>query len=97
MVVTSYGRNKNLDDEKKNEETAKNIPSYRLAAIKNQYWWKELESLLRPRRPLSGSTPEPKGKRIRPRNTGRLCAGCGETLKKLLKVLLITSRSLRKH
>ena len=36
VVVTSYGRNKNRDDEiKKNIEKANNRPSYRCAAIKN--------------------------------------------------------------
>ena len=35
MAVTSYGRNKNHDDEiKKNQEKANNSPSYRSAAIK---------------------------------------------------------------
>ena len=35
MAVTSYGRNKNHDEEiKKNQEKAKNSPSYRCAAIK---------------------------------------------------------------
>ena len=34
MVVTSYGRNKNLDDKIKNQEKANNSPSYRCAAIK---------------------------------------------------------------
>ena len=29
VVVTSYGRNKNLDEEIKNQEKAKNSPSYR--------------------------------------------------------------------
>ena len=37
MVVTSYGRNKNRDDEiKKNQEKAKNSPSYRCEAIKKK-------------------------------------------------------------
>ena len=37
VAVTSYGRNKNHDDEiKKNQEKANNSPSYRCAAIKNQ-------------------------------------------------------------
>ena len=37
MVVVSYGRNKNTDNEiKKNREKAKNIPSYRCAAIKKR-------------------------------------------------------------
>ena len=37
-VVTSYGRNKNRDDEiKKNQEKAKNSPSYRCAAIKKMF------------------------------------------------------------
>ena len=37
MAVTSYGRNKNHDDEiKKNQEKANNSPSYRCAAIKKQ-------------------------------------------------------------
>ena len=37
MAVTSYGRNKNHDDEiKKNQEKANNSPSYRCAAIKNK-------------------------------------------------------------
>ena len=36
MAVTSYGRNKNHDDEiKKNQEKANNSLSYRCAAIKN--------------------------------------------------------------
>ena len=37
MVMTSHGRNKNLDDEiiKKNQEKANNSLSYRFAAIKN--------------------------------------------------------------
>ena len=36
VAVTSYGRNKNHDDEiKKNQEKANNSPSYRCAAIKN--------------------------------------------------------------
>ena len=35
VAVTSYGRNKNHDDEiKKNQEKANNRPSYRCAAIK---------------------------------------------------------------
>ena len=35
VAVTSYGRNKNHDDEiKKNQEKANNSPSYRCAAIK---------------------------------------------------------------
>ena len=35
MDVTSYGRNKDCDDEiKKNQETANSSPSYRCAAIK---------------------------------------------------------------
>ena len=34
MVVTSYGRNKNRDDEIKKTEKANNSPSYRCAAIK---------------------------------------------------------------
>ena len=37
MAVTSYGRNKNHDDEiKKNQEKANNSPSYRCAATKNE-------------------------------------------------------------
>ena len=37
MAVTSYGRNKNHDDEiKKNQEKANNSPSYRCAAINNR-------------------------------------------------------------
>ena len=36
VVVTSYGRNKNRDDEIKNQEKAINSPSYRCAAIKKQ-------------------------------------------------------------
>ena len=37
MAVTSYGRNKNHDDEiKKNQEKANNSPSYRCAAINKQ-------------------------------------------------------------
>ena len=32
--MTSYGRNKNRDDEIKNQEKAKNSPSYLCAAIK---------------------------------------------------------------
>ena len=36
VAVTSYGRNKNRNDEiKKNQEKANNSPSYRCAAIKN--------------------------------------------------------------
>ena len=35
MVVTSYGRNKNRDDEMKNQEKANNSPSYRCAPINN--------------------------------------------------------------
>ena len=35
VVVTSYGRNKNRDDEIKNQEKVSNSPSYRCAAIKN--------------------------------------------------------------
>ena len=35
VVVTSYGRNKNLDEEIKNQEKAENSPSYRCAAITN--------------------------------------------------------------
>ena len=38
VAVTSYGRNKNHDDEiKKNQEKANNIPSYRCAAIKKKH------------------------------------------------------------
>ena len=33
VVVTSYGRNKNHDEIKKNQEKANNSPSYRCAAI----------------------------------------------------------------
>ena len=37
VAVTSYGRNKNHDDEiKKNQEKANNSPSYRCAAINNK-------------------------------------------------------------
>ena len=37
VAVTSYGRNKNHDDEiKKNQEKANNSPSYRCAAINKQ-------------------------------------------------------------
>ena len=37
MVVMSYGRNNNREDEiKKNQEKAKNSPSYRRAAIKQK-------------------------------------------------------------
>ena len=37
VAVTSYGRNKNHDDEiKKNQEKANNSPSYRCAAIKHK-------------------------------------------------------------
>ena len=37
VAVTSYGRNKNHDDEiKKNQEKANNSPSYRCAAIKKK-------------------------------------------------------------
>ena len=37
VAVTSYGRNKNHDDEiKKNQEKANNDPSYRCAAIKKE-------------------------------------------------------------
>ena len=37
MAVTSYGRNKNHDDEiKKNQEKANNSLSYRCAAINKQ-------------------------------------------------------------
>ena len=45
VAVTSYGRNKNHDDEiKKNQEKANNSPSYRCAAIKKkrQIDWKFL-------------------------------------------------------
>ena len=44
MIVTSYGRNKNLDDEinKKNQEKANNSLSYRFAAIKNRMDWPEV-------------------------------------------------------
>ena len=39
VAVTSYGRNKNHDDEiKKNQEKANNSPSYRCAAIKKSDW-----------------------------------------------------------
>ena len=39
VAVTSYGRNKNHDDEiKKNQEKANNSPSYCCEAIKKQYW-----------------------------------------------------------
>ena len=44
VVVTSYGRNKNREDEiKKNQEKANNSPSYRCAATKKnkQYISKE--------------------------------------------------------
>ena len=34
QIVTSYDRNKNLDDEIKNQEKANNSLSYRFAAIK---------------------------------------------------------------
>ena len=34
MVVTSYGLNKNCDDETKNQEKANDSPSYRCPAIK---------------------------------------------------------------
>ena len=34
MIVTSYGRNKDLDDNK-NQRNANNSPSYRNAAINN--------------------------------------------------------------
>ena len=38
VAVTSYGRNKNHDDEiTKNQEKANNSPSYRCAVIKNKY------------------------------------------------------------
>ena len=38
MAVTSYGRNKNHDDEiKKNQEKANNSPSYRCAAINKRH------------------------------------------------------------
>ena len=37
VVVTSYGRNKNLDDEIKNQEKANNSLSYRFAAIKKDW------------------------------------------------------------
>ena len=38
MAVTSYGRNKNHDDEiKKNQEKANNSLSYRCAAIKKDF------------------------------------------------------------
>ena len=44
MVVTAYGRNKIRDDEiKKNQEQANNSPSYRSAAIKNN--WKFYQNL----------------------------------------------------
>ena len=50
VVVTTYGRNKNRDDEIKNQEKANNSPSYRCAAINKwkldegtsalMSWWK---------------------------------------------------------
>ena len=36
MAVTSYDRNKNPDEIKRNQEKANNSTSYRCAAIKNQ-------------------------------------------------------------
>ena len=37
VAMTSYGRNKNHDDEiKRNQEKANNSPSYRCAAIKKE-------------------------------------------------------------
>ena len=44
MVVTSYGRNKNRDDEiKKNQEKANNSPSYRCVAINKQERTRHIE------------------------------------------------------
>ena len=46
MAVTSYGRNKNHDDEiKKNQEKANNSLSYRCAAINNQRDYLDLKFL----------------------------------------------------
>ena len=46
MAVTSYGRNKNHDDEiKKNQEKANNSPSYRCAAIKKGLYNHSMTSL----------------------------------------------------
>ena len=46
VAVTSYGRNKNHDDEiKKNQEKANNSPSYRCAAINKTDNWKNCKIL----------------------------------------------------
>ena len=46
MAVTSYGRNKNHDDEiKKNQEKANNSLIYRCAAIKNTNVLKNLKKI----------------------------------------------------
>ena len=37
VVVTSYGRNKNRNEVKKNQEKAKNSPSYHCAANKKKH------------------------------------------------------------
>ena len=47
VAMTSYGRNKNHDDEiRKNQEKANNSPSYRCAAIKNV--WTDLKKKTAP-------------------------------------------------
>ena len=46
LVVTSYGRNKNLYRIKKNQEKINNSPGYRFAALKKQ---KKIQKTERPR------------------------------------------------
>ena len=45
VAVTSYGRNKNRDDEIKNQEKANNSPSYRSTAINNDLVFKKIATL----------------------------------------------------
>ena len=50
MVVTSFGRDKNPDDEIKNREKTEKSPSYRCAAIKKRKKNKKIKTVTNEKR-----------------------------------------------